>query len=201
MYPLPIDLLSVGEKHPLVMYPISFFSMLCKVILFLNIVLLTGVIPKQDITLLLVVKNSFVINNFEDKWKYLWIDAWDGGDGCVTQVDPSDNNTVYFSMQNGAIRRKNLKDDISVSIKPKLPKEIEDTLKYNFITPYFISAHNHNHLYHAGNIGPTVMSGRVVDLDVNPNDPANFYVAYASGGLLQISLFSFSIKLAGKKSL
>ena len=27
------------------------------------------------------------------------------------------------------------------------------------------------------------MSGRVVDLDVNPNDPANFYVAYASGGL------------------
>lgn len=90
-------------------------------------------------------------NNFEDKWKYLWIDAWDGGDGCVTQVDPSDNNTVYFSMQNGAIRRKNLKDDISVSIKPKLPKEIEDTLKYNFITPYFISAHNHNHLYHAGN--------------------------------------------------
>jgi photosystem II stability/assembly factor-like uncharacterized protein len=33
------------------------------------------------------------------------------------------------------------------------------------------------------NIGPTVMSGRVVDLDVNPKDPANFYVAYASGGL------------------
>ena len=28
-------------------------------------------------------------NNFEDKWKYLWIDAWDGGDGCITQVDPS----------------------------------------------------------------------------------------------------------------
>ncbi len=33
------------------------------------------------------------------------------------------------------------------------------------------------------NIGPTVMSGRVVDLDVNPNDPTEFYVAYASGGL------------------
>ncbi len=32
-------------------------------------------------------------------------------------------------------------------------------------------------------IGPTVMSGRVVDLDVNPNDPNEFYVAYASGGL------------------
>ncbi len=33
------------------------------------------------------------------------------------------------------------------------------------------------------NIGPTVMSGRVVDLDVNPADPTEFYVAYASGGL------------------
>lgn len=33
------------------------------------------------------------------------------------------------------------------------------------------------------NVGPTIMSGRVVDLDVNPADPAEFYVAYASGGL------------------
>ncbi len=35
----------------------------------------------------------------------------------------------------------------------------------------------------ANNIGPTVMSGRVVDLDVNPRAPHEFYVAYASGGL------------------
>ncbi len=33
------------------------------------------------------------------------------------------------------------------------------------------------------NVGPTVMSGRVVDVDVSPTDPATFYVAYASGGL------------------
>ncbi len=33
------------------------------------------------------------------------------------------------------------------------------------------------------NIGPTIMSGRVVDLAVNPNKPTEFYVAYASGGL------------------
>ena len=32
-------------------------------------------------------------------------------------------------------------------------------------------------------VGPTVMGGRVVDLDVNPNNPAEFYVAYASSGL------------------
>lgn len=33
------------------------------------------------------------------------------------------------------------------------------------------------------NVGPVVMSGRVVDLDANPDDPTHFYVAYASGGL------------------
>lgn len=37
------------------------------------------------------------------------------------------------------------------------------------------------------NIGPSVMSGRVVDLEVNPNDPSEFYVAYASGGLWHTS--------------
>lgn len=33
------------------------------------------------------------------------------------------------------------------------------------------------------NIGPTIMSGRVTDLAVNPNNPTEFYVAYASGGV------------------
>lgn len=33
------------------------------------------------------------------------------------------------------------------------------------------------------NIGPSVMSGRVVDIDANPEDPTEFYLAYATGGL------------------
>ncbi|MCF8241430.1 MAG: hypothetical protein K9J16_08575 [Melioribacteraceae bacterium] len=32
-------------------------------------------------------------------------------------------------------------------------------------------------------VGPTIMSGRVTDVDVSPDDPTHFYVAYASGGL------------------
>ena len=32
-------------------------------------------------------------------------------------------------------------------------------------------------------VGPTVMSGRVVDIDVNPEKPIEFYAAYSSGGL------------------
>lgn len=33
------------------------------------------------------------------------------------------------------------------------------------------------------NIGPAIMNGRVVDIDVNEENPIEFYVAYASGGL------------------
>ena len=32
-------------------------------------------------------------------------------------------------------------------------------------------------------VGPSIMSGRVVDVDVNPLDPTEFYIAYATGGL------------------
>ena len=35
----------------------------------------------------------------------------------------------------------------------------------------------------AENVGPTIMSGRVVDLAVKPDEPHIFYAAYASGGL------------------
>ena len=87
----------------------------------------------------------------KDSWKYLWIDSWSGGDGCVTQVDPDDPNTVYFSMQNGAILRRDMKADTSIYIAPRRMKEFRDTLKYNFVTPYFISPHHSKTIYHGGN--------------------------------------------------
>jgi photosystem II stability/assembly factor-like uncharacterized protein len=88
---------------------------------------------------------------YADQWKYLWVDAWSGGDGCITQVDPADPNTVYFSSQEGAVMRKNMKEDRSVSVKPKLPENSKDTLQYNFVTPYIISHFDSKTLYHAGN--------------------------------------------------
>lgn len=35
----------------------------------------------------------------------------------------------------------------------------------------------------SSNIGPTIFSGRISDIDVNPDNPSEFYAAYASGGL------------------
>lgn len=88
---------------------------------------------------------------YPDGWKYVWIDAWSGGDGCFTIPDPEDQNTVYFSSQYGGVMRKNMKADRSVSIRPRLPKEHKGNLAYTFVAPYFISLHNHLTLYHAGN--------------------------------------------------
>jgi len=88
---------------------------------------------------------------FADGWKYVWLDAWSGGDGCYTVPDPEDPNTVYFSSQNGAVRRKDMKADRSVPIRPRLPRGHEGKLAYNFVAPYIISPHNRLTLYHAGN--------------------------------------------------
>lgn len=89
--------------------------------------------------------------NFPDPWEYLWIDPWDGGDGCVTQVDPKDNHIIYYSMQHGAAHRLDRSKDSVVSIIPSLPKGSIDTLRFNYITPYFISPHHSKTLYHGGN--------------------------------------------------
>jgi photosystem II stability/assembly factor-like uncharacterized protein len=88
---------------------------------------------------------------FDDGWKYVWVDAWAGGDGCYTMADPEDPGTVYFSSQNGAARRKDMNKGRSVSIRPRLPRGHEGRMRYNFITPYIISPHNRLTLYHAGN--------------------------------------------------
>ena len=87
----------------------------------------------------------------KEDWKYLWIDPWNGGDGCITQVDPNDSNTVYFSAQEGAFRRKDMKRNRSKWIRPSLPKEHGGELKFNFVAPMIISPHDSNVLYLGGN--------------------------------------------------
>ena len=47
----------------------------------------------------------------------------------------------------------------------------------------FLSRHPRFKNIHFESIGPAIMSGRVVALDVNPINPNEFYVAYASGGV------------------
>ncbi len=89
--------------------------------------------------------------NFNDPWKYVWIDPWDGGDGCISQIDPEDKNIIYYSQQHGDATRYDRSKDKATRIKPALPKTSKDTLNYNYITPYFISRFNSKTLYMGGN--------------------------------------------------
>lgn len=89
-------------------------------------------------------------SKFDDIWQYLWIDAWSGGDGCITLVDPNDANTIYFSMQNGGAMRRNLNTGKSKYIGPRF-KDKKLKIRYNFITPYILSNFDSNTVYMAGN--------------------------------------------------
>ncbi|MDX2414233.1 MAG: hypothetical protein QNK33_03485 [Bacteroidales bacterium] len=88
---------------------------------------------------------------FPDGWDYVWLDAWAGGDGCVTFADPDDPNIVYFSSQYGFANRKNMKDDKSTGIMPRPDRKEKLEMNYAFVTPYFLSSHNSSTMYHAGN--------------------------------------------------
>lgn len=92
-----------------------------------------------------------IIPHHPDLWKYLWIDPWDGGDGCISAIDPDDDNTIYYSAQHGDVRRYDKRADTVFSIQPKLPEEIKDTLSFNYITPYFVSGYDSKTLYLGGN--------------------------------------------------
>jgi len=87
---------------------------------------------------------------YDNGWKYLWIDPWSGGDGCITALDPEDDNTIYYSAQEGYIQRLDKQSGQATSVIPRIP-EIRDSIRYNFISPYFLSAYDHHTLYLAGN--------------------------------------------------
>ena len=86
-----------------------------------------------------------------DAWKYVWIDAWSGGDGCYTLPDPEDPNTVYYSSQHDGLMRQDVRANRSAWIGPRLPDGHTGRLRHNFIAPYLVSAHDHRVLYHGGN--------------------------------------------------
>lgn len=71
------------------------------------------------------------------------------------------NVNSVFAQQTTAIDRR---DSLELLAQQKDPAVLLKQIKYR-------------------SIGPSVMSGRVVDIDVNPEDPTEFYIAYATGGL------------------
>jgi photosystem II stability/assembly factor-like uncharacterized protein len=73
-----------------------------------------------------------------------------GGDGFHQQVDPTDPNIVYSTLQNGVLSRYNRKTGEQVGIRP-LEGKGEPALRWNWDTPLLISPHSHTRLYFAAN--------------------------------------------------
>ncbi|MBK6966069.1 MAG: glycosyl hydrolase [Bacteroidales bacterium] len=80
-------------------------------------------------------------------------DEWfvtNGGDGFWTAVDPVDPNIVYAEAQYGNMVRYDRKSGEAIDIRPE-PRKGEDTYKWYWNTPLFISPHANTRLYVAAN--------------------------------------------------
>jgi photosystem II stability/assembly factor-like uncharacterized protein len=69
-----------------------------------------------------------------------------GGDGFVVRIDPTDPNIVYAESQYGGIVRLDKRTSERVSIRPSEDRG-EAPLRFNWESPFIISAHNPSRLY------------------------------------------------------
>lgn len=87
-----------------------------------------------------------------------------GGDGFVCRVDPTDPDLVYFESQDGAMGRRNLRTGERGFIRPRDAQgqnrpqggsaptpPAAPKYRFNWNTPYILSAHNPQVYYAAGN--------------------------------------------------
>ena len=72
------------------------------------------------------------------------------GDGYHVAFDPDDPNVIYAEWQGGNIGRIHLDTGATRVIKPA-PKEGQPRFRFNWNSPFFISPHNGQTLYFAGN--------------------------------------------------
>lgn len=80
-------------------------------------------------------------------------DEWivtQGGDGFWQAVEPGNPDIVYSESQYGNIGRFDKKSGESIDIRPA-PKKGEETYKWNWNAPFFISSYSDTRLYMAAN--------------------------------------------------
>lgn len=76
--------------------------------------------------------------------------ATNGGDGFWTAIDPDDPNIVYAESQYAGMVRYDKQSGETIRIRPE-PRKGENTYRWNWDTPFFISPHNKTRLYCAAN--------------------------------------------------
>lgn len=71
---------------------------------------------------------------------------YETADGAYVQVDPEDNLTIFTEIQEGGIKRIDVRTGTWTSIRPRA-EEGELPLRFNFYAPFLLSTHNNHKLY------------------------------------------------------
>lgn len=116
-----------------------------------------------------------------DPWEHVWLDRWSGGDGFTTLPDPFDPSIVYWTQQQGDLRRARRGElRRSRHIRPK-----GRDLPWSWDTPLIASPHTEGLLYCASDrvfrstdrgdswedIGPEPWGGAILSLAESALDP------------------------------
>ncbi|MGK0219844.1 MAG: photosystem II stability/assembly factor-like uncharacterized protein [Planctomycetota bacterium] len=121
-----------------------------------------------------------------------------GGDGFVTLVDKNDPELIYSESQNGGMGRRHLGTGERGFMRPRAPKD--ETYRWNWNTPFILSAHNPKIHYSAGShvfrsldrgnaqraISPKLSHterGSATSLAESPSDEQRLYVGMDDGSL------------------
>ncbi len=80
-----------------------------------------------------------------EEWK-----AIKGGDGFWSAIDPEDPNIIYCESQYGHVNRYDRKSGEGINIQP-VPRQGEQTYKWNWNTPLVVSNHSHTRIYMMAN--------------------------------------------------
>ncbi len=121
-----------------------------------------------------------------------------GGDGFVVRVDREDPDQLYMESQNGAMGSMNLRTGARGSARPRAPRG--ERYRFNWNTPFLLSAHNSRIHYSAGNkvfrsldrgsnpqaISPEITAtdrGSATALSESARDSDVLYVGSDDGGL------------------
>jgi photosystem II stability/assembly factor-like uncharacterized protein len=73
-----------------------------------------------------------------------------GGDGFVSQIDPTNPDIIYAEYQHGGLTRYDRKSGENLALQAVEGKD-EDGLRWNWDSPLLISPHSPTRLYHAAN--------------------------------------------------
>lgn len=129
-----------------------------------------------------------------------WEDA-PGGEGTIHATDPRNPNIVYSTSFYGNLWRDDLSTGERVNIVPR-PKAGEPPLRMQWLTPFILSAHNPDVIYHgAQHLYRSTDRGQTwerISADLTFNDPAKYGdIPYQTIFSIAESPFRFGLIYAG----